>query len=181
MHVWLRLNWLLSLLLLLESLIGVVVWSWPSRILIVRSHIVVSWLNIPLKLSYEDLDEVHHVWSVKEVKVNVSWLLLGVVLPVNFISHLFLLKFPDFLHFVEVDVELLSVKSLVVKLILGVDGGIRSLEACESIKTLTFLREDLEALYDSVLLKQSSKFWSCGLRWEVLDVEIASLLGVLEL
>ena len=107
--------------------------------------------------------------------------MLGVVLPVNFISHLFLLKFPDFLHFVEVDVELLSVKSLVVLLILGIDCAIRSLEACESIKTLTFLREDLEALNDSVLLEQSFKFCSFCLMWEVLDVETASLLLVLEL
>lgn len=76
--------------------------------MVVRSHI--SWLNVSLELSDKDLDEVHHVWSVKEVKVNVSWLLLGVVLPVNLVSHFLLLELSEFLHFVEVDVKLLSVK-----------------------------------------------------------------------
>ena len=44
--------------------------------------------------------------------------MLGVVLPVDSVSHLLLLSLSGLLHFVEVDVELLSVERLVVKLVL---------------------------------------------------------------
>jgi len=67
----------------------------------------------------ENLDEVHHVRSVKEVKVKISWLLLGVVLPVNSVSHLFLLDLSLLFHLIEIDIELLSVKDEVVKLVLS--------------------------------------------------------------
>jgi hypothetical protein len=110
------------------------------------------------------------------VNINFSCWLLGVALPINLIFPFLLLEFSGFLHFVEVNVELLSVKAKVVKTILGVDSGIRSLEASKSVETLTFLWEDLDAFNNSELLKQSFKFYSCCLRREVLDVKIASLL-----
>ena len=138
-------------------------------------------MNVPLKLGDEDLDEVHHVWSVEEVNVKGAWLLLGVVLPIDLVSHLFLLESSDLLHFVEVNVKLLSVESVVVKLVLGHGGSFWVLEASEGVETLTFSWEDLEALNSSELLEKSLKFSIGGLRREVLDVEIASLLGVLEL
>ena len=90
-----------------------------SLLTILSSHLLVSWLEVSLELLNENLDEVHHVRSVKEVKVKVSWLLLGVVLPVDSVSHLFLLELSLLLHLVKVDVELLSIENLVVQLVLG--------------------------------------------------------------
>jgi hypothetical protein len=68
------------------------------------------------------LDQVHHVWSVEEVQIKIARLLLGVILPVNSVSHLLLLKLSLLLHFVEVDVELLPVEDEVVQLVLGKSG-----------------------------------------------------------
>jgi hypothetical protein len=94
--------------------------SWLAPIL--SSHLVVSWLEVSLQLLDEHLDQVHHVWSVEEVQIKIARLLLGVILPVNSVSHLLLLKLSLLLHFVEVDVELLPVEDEVVQLVLGKSG-----------------------------------------------------------
>jgi hypothetical protein len=129
----------------------------------------------------ENLDEVHHVRSVKEVKVKVSWLLFGVVLPVDSVSHLFLLELSLLFHLVEIYIELLSVENKVVQLVLSESCRLWVLIAHEGIEALFFLGEDLDALNDAKLFKKVFKFFGLGVRGEVLNVEIASLLGVLEL
>ena len=86
---------------------------------------ILSWISlgsiikIPLQLGDQDLDKVHHVWSVEKINVKIAWLLLSIVLPVNSISHLLLLDFSNFFDLIEGYIELLSIKGLGIQLIFG--------------------------------------------------------------
>lgn len=98
------------------------------------------------------------------------------VLEIDLISGLFLLNLSHLLKLVVVDIENLSLQWLSGNLCLGKTSMLRGLEANESIKGFTFLGENLDALDFSVLFKVLSEFSLSGGGWEVLNVEIASLL-----
>ena len=190
---WLVEHWwsLLNQLLLRKWHLTLWVWSWLHSwllillivlsgasvlVLVVSSHLITSWLVLSLELLDEDLDEVHDVWSVEQVKTQVSWLLLGVVLPVYSVSDFLLLLFSLLLHLVDVNVELLSVKWLIVKTSFGQVGSIGSAVTNKGVESCFFIGEDLDALDSSEVLKEFLQFFSAGARWEVLYVEIASSL-----
>jgi hypothetical protein len=119
-----------------------------------------------------DLGLVEEINSVTEV-------LLLEVLEISLIMELFVLSLSDFLDFVVVDVELLSIEGLLVEFILGLLSFLWVLEADEGIDSLAFLGEELDVLDFSVLREEFFELLFSGSRREVLDIEIASLLGVL--
>jgi len=119
-----------------------------------------------------DLGFVEEVNSVAEV-------LLLVVLEVSLVMDIFVLDLSDFLDFVVVDVELLSVEGGLVKLSLGLRSLLGILEANESIESLSFLGEELNVFDFTVLSEQFFELLFGGVGREVFDVEVASLLGVL--
>jgi len=102
--------------------------------------------------------------------------LLLVVLEVGLIVHLFELHLSDFLDFVEIDIKHLSVEILLVAVVLGILSFFRLLEAHESICSLSFFGEKLDAFDFSEFLEVGLQFISGCLRREVLHVQVASLL-----
>lgn len=103
-----------------------------------------------------------------------------VVVVVSLVSDFFLLDLSDFLDFVVVDVENLSVEGLLIKLLSGECSIVWVLEADEGVDSFTFFTEDLNAFDLTALSEVLSELLFGGVGWEVLNVEIASLLGVLE-
>lgn len=99
-----------------------------------------------------------------------------VVLEVGLVSDVLLLDLSDFLDLVVVDVKHLSIEGLLIKLLLGKSSIIWVLEANKSVDGFSVLREDLDAFDISILSKVFFEFLFSSVGWEVLDVEIASLL-----
>jgi len=91
----------------------------------------------------------------------------------------FILSLSDFLNFVVVNIELLSVEGVLMELSLGKGGLFRVLEADKGVDGLILLREKLDVLNFSILSKKFFQLLSGSIRREVFDIEIASLFGVL--
>jgi len=105
-----------------------------------------------------------------------------VLLEVSLILGFFKRDFTELLDLVVVDVKRSLTESLVVETGLGNGGLIGSLEANESVNVLTLVvAEHLKALNVTKLLESLSELLLGGLGREVLDVQVASLLGVLVL
>jgi hypothetical protein len=112
---------------------------------------------------------------VKEIS-SVSEILLFEVLEVSSISDIFKLNLSEFLDLVVVDVELSSLERLRGKLSLSSGCTLRILVADESISDFTFLREEFDVFDFTISTEEFFKLLLCGSGWEVLDVEVASLL-----
>jgi len=76
------------------------------------------------------------------------------VLEVSLIMEFLILSFSDFLDFVMIDVELLSIENLLVKFSLGLLGLLRVLKTNEGIDSLSFLGEHLDVFNFSILSKE---------------------------
>jgi len=87
----------------------------------------------------------------------------------------FILSLSDFLNFVVVNIELLSVEGVLMELSLGKGGLFRVLEADKGVDGLILLREKLDVLNFSILSKKFFQLLSSSIRREVFDIEIASL------
>lgn len=104
------------------------------------------------------------------------------LLETKFILSLFILDLSELLEFVMADLELSLVEESVVTVLEGLLGLVGSLEADESVGLLCLINgEHLDALNFSVFLENTSEVLFGELGLEVLDVEVASLLGVLVL
>lgn len=104
------------------------------------------------------------------------------LLETKFILSLFIMDLSELLELVMANLELSLVEESVVTVLEGLLGLIRSLEADESVGLLCLINgEHLDALNFSVFLENTSEVLFGELGLEVLDVEVASLLGVLVL
>jgi hypothetical protein len=145
-------------------------------------HVVVSVVTLSsVELQHDHLDDLEDFGLVQDLGVEaiVSHLFL-MVLEVSLVSCLFLLDLSYFLKFVGVYEEGLSLESLLSNLELGGSSAFWGLVADESIESFSFLGEDFDALDFTEPFKVLSEFSLSGVGREVLHVEIASLLGVLE-
>lgn len=122
----------------------------------------------------QDRKDLRFVHNVSQVGV-----LFLVVVEVLFVVHLFILLFPDFFNLVVVNVQLLAEETGLVQVLFGHGGRLWVCEAHKRILSFSFLREDLDALYLSILREDFIQLLLSGVSREVLDVQIASLLGVL--
>jgi hypothetical protein len=102
--------------------------------------------------------------------------LLLEVLVISLISDFLLLHLSDFLDFIEVGIQLLSIESLLMDVLFSLSSIIWVLETNESVYCLAFFAEDFNALDFSVSCKVVSKLLFSSIRREVFDVEIASFL-----
>jgi hypothetical protein len=65
------------------------------------------------------LEHLENLWSVEPLDVNSGGLLFSEVLEVRNITSSFLLDLSDFLKFVEVEEEVLTIKGLLLTSLLG--------------------------------------------------------------
>lgn len=104
------------------------------------------------------------------------------LLESEFILGLFILDVSEFLKLVMADIELAAVEHAVVHVLEGLLSLVGSLEADESVGLLGLVdREHLDALNLTVVLEHLAEVFIGALGVKVLDVEVASLLGVLVL
>jgi hypothetical protein len=130
-----------------------------------------------LDKSEDLLNDLSQVWVRVQVVPLESTRLLGfVVLEISLVLGSLKLNLSKFLDLVVVDDKDLVSIGLVGECVLGVSGGIWLLEADESvgITGLTFVKSDILDL--TVLLEEISEVVLSPFSWEVLDVEVASLL-----
>jgi hypothetical protein len=181
-HVWLLTHllwhiWVWSSHHVVSVLAHVLSWStWSESSLLLTlstSLLHLVWLNELEEL----LNDVSQVWLVGQLhQVEVSTLLGNVLVPVSSISNLFELEISDFLDFVVVDDETLTVEVLVLEGLLGLGALIWLLEANESIDVLVCSFFELDSLNFTVLAKEVFNFFFGPVLWEVLYIEVASLL-----
>lgn len=141
------------------------------------------WASVELILHsreiLEDLcKESIDLGFVEEIN-SVAKILFLEVLEVGLIMEFLILSFSDFLDFVVVNVKLLSIEDLLMEFCLGLLSLLGILEADEGIDSLTFLREHLNVFNFSILSEEFFQLLFGSIGWEVLNVEIASLLRVL--
>ena len=122
------------------------------------------------------MDKLEDFWLVDHFKTECSLVLFLEVVVISLISDFFLLDFSNFLDFVVVDVEDLSIEGLSIKLLSGKSGIIWVLEANESIDSFSFFAEDLDAFNFSALSEVFFELFIGCVGWEVLNVKVASLL-----
>ena len=126
------------------------------------------------------MDDVGQVWLTGQVVPLETTTGDGdVLLPVSLVSDFFELEVSDLLDLVMVDDQTFAFIGLSVKGLFGVGAGIWLLEAdeSESVVSESFLESDLLNL--SEWLEEVGKLNFSPVSWEVLDVQVASLLGVL--
>jgi len=153
-----------------------VVWSLAlvhvSVVVVVRSHLLIkSWLNKVKKLR-QDSEEF---WLLHEHLLDISVRFL-IVLEVSLVVHLFLLNLSHLFDLVVVDVDLFSVEGLQVQFSLCFGGLLWGLEAYESIDSLALLLEEFDTFDRSVLTEEFMELLFGCVGWEVLHVQVASLL-----
>jgi len=163
----------------------------------VTTSVVVSLSTLVVLLSLERVHALSlHGEGLEELSDLVVELVSGGdVLPVvvlvvellellesKFILGLFVLDVSEFLKLVMADLELSLVEESVVAVLESLLGLVGSLEADESVSLLLFVNgEHLDALNFSVFLEDSSEVFFGELGVKVLNVKVASLLGVLVL
>lgn len=163
----------------------------------VTTSVVVSLSTLVVLLSLERVHALSlHGEGLEELSDLVVELVSGGdVLPVvvlvvellellesKFILGLFVLDVSEFLKLVMADLELSLVEESVVAVLESLLGLVGSLKADESVSLLLFVNgEHLDALNFSVFLEDSSEVLFGELGVKVLNVKVASLLGVLVL
>lgn len=140
-----------------------------SLLVIVASHLLDKQLN--------DLD---HLRVLQELWVYLSRLRFLKLLEICPVSCFFLLELSIFLEFIMGDIELLSIEGVRVKLLSSKSCLIRRFEAYKSIESFSFFREDFDTLDFSKLREKLFKIFWRSIWREILDIEVASLLWVLE-
>lgn len=124
----------------------------------------------------EELNKLENFWLVEKFHGDLLGVLLHGILIISFVSDFFLLKLSDFLKFVVVNVELLSIESSSVKLSLGTGSHVWGGIADKSVESLFFLWKHLKAFDLTESLEEFHELVSGGVLWEVLNVKVASLL-----
>ena len=125
------------------------------------------------------LDDVSLIWLTCEVVPLEASVDRFVLFPVSLVSDLLELEVSDLLDLVMIDDQTLTVVSLATKSLLGNGASVWLLEADESKGVV------LETLLESYLFDLSIGLEEVGKvdlspgSWEVLDIKVASLLGVL--
>jgi len=163
----------------------------------VTTSVVVSLSTLVVLLSLERVHALSlHGEGLEELSDLVVELISGGdVLPVvvlvvellellesKFILGLFVVDVSEFLKLVMADLELSLVEESVVAVLESLLGLVGSLKADESVSLLLFVNgEHLDALNFSVFLEDSSEVLFGELGVKVLNVKVASLLGVLVL
>jgi hypothetical protein len=144
-------------------------------------HAAVTHLLLEKK---EDLlDELNGVGLLEKIGINlVGGILLSLVVEVSLVLGLSLLLLADLGKLIVGHVEWLSVDLLSVKLLSGKGGTIRLLEADEGAagRQTVVSRQNLDVFDLTELNEMLSNFLFLVFNGEVLDEEIALLLGVLE-
>jgi len=116
------------------------------------------WASVELVLHsreiLEDLSKKSIDLRLVEEVNSVTKILFLEVLEVSLIMEFLILSFSDFLDFVVVDVELLSIENLLMEFSLGLLSLLGILEADEGIDSLTFLREHLDVFNFTILSKK---------------------------
>jgi hypothetical protein len=163
-----------------SHVVSLVVLATHSSVLVSSSHVtlVLSWLL--LDQLQQLLDDVRKVWLVgKLVPLESNSELADVLFPISLVSHLLELEVSDLLNLVMVDDEALSVVGLSVKGLLSHGASIWLLVADEGVGVVLVTLLESHSLNFSVGLEEVGEFLLGPASWEVLDVEVASLLGVL--
>ena len=102
------------------------------------------------------------------------------VLPVSLVVHFLELSISHFFDFIEVNVKGLAHEALLMAHLSGIGCFFWFLEAHKGIEGFSFfVGEQLDALNFSVLAEELLQLFLGGCRGEILDIEVASLLGVL--
>jgi len=180
----------LSLLSIVRSLAAVVAVVVSSLVVSLLSTVVSTALLErveSLSLHGEGLEElsdlVVELISGRDVlPVVVLVVQLLELLESEFILGLFVLDVSEFLELVMADLELTAVEHAVVHVLESLLSLVGSLEADESVGLLGLVDgEHLDALNFSVVLEHLAEVLIGALGVKVLDVEVASLLGVLVL
>ena len=166
--------WSLTTVLLVWSSLSL----WASSTTHVSLRVVEVGVHLLILLHdvQQLLKNLSHVWVAgKVIEVEGTSLLSLILLEIGLIDGVFDLDLSLLLDLVVVDHEGLTVIGGVVKSRLGNGGGIWHLEADESEVSVSSFFE-LDVLDGSELLEEVLKFFFWPLVWEVLDVEVASLL-----
>lgn len=208
-HVHLHVHLLLLLLLLLRVLLHelllllhhlhwvlhmIGMWHWDSSL---GSLVLVHWASLSELWSglwslveegageswvgQERSEDGVQVLSVDGVRdLSTSGVLVQVLLEVSVVFHGLVLDLSELLDLVVVDVELSVTESGSVQGVLSVGGSVWGLVADESVDVLLLLiLKHLDLLDFTIVLELGDEFFLAHGWVEVLDVEIASLLGVL--
>ena len=166
-----------------SSVLVLLVWS-SSTLVVSSSHVSLTLIHshvhglILLDESKKLLNDLSKMWlGGKVVPLESSGLLGLILLEIGLVLDLLNLLVSDLLDLIMVDDENLTVISLVMEGRFGGGSSVWLLEADECIRVsgLAFLKSDLLDL--SVLLEEIGKVILSPGSWEVLNVEIASLLG----
>lgn len=168
-------TWLLEVSSL--ALVATVLHVSSSVSILLLSHVTLWLLLDELE---QLLDDVSQVWLTGQVVPLETATGNGdVLLPISLVSDLFELKISDFLDLVVVDDQSFAFIGLSMEGLLGVGAGIWLLEADESksVVSESLIESDLFNL--SVWLEEVGKLNFGPGGWEVLDIQVASLLGVL--
>lgn len=186
--MWHLVHHVLSSLVVLLSVVVVVV-SHVSLTTSLHVHLLSSGMVhllvhglVLLNEGQDLLDDLGQVRvGVQVVPLESTGLLGLVVLEISLILGSFELDLSELLDLVMVDNENLIAIGLVRQGVLGVGSGIWLFVANESISItgLTFVKSDLLDL--TTLLEEILKVILSPVGWEVLNVKVASLLGVLVL
>jgi sensor histidine kinase YesM len=130
-----------------------------------------------LHVSNELLNKCKDFWSVDDVQIEWTLVLFLVVLVISFVSDFFLLNLSDFLDFIVIDVEYLSIEGLLVELSFSLSSIVWIFETNKGIYSFAFwFAENFDIFDFSEFSKVLSEFLFRSLGWEVLDIKIASLL-----
>jgi len=151
-----------------------------SRSSSVVSHASSVEILLSLNVTHQELNKLEDFRLVDEVEGQGLRVLLVVVLEVNSVSHFFLLELSHFLQLVVVHVELLSVESLLVKSLLGGQSLVGLSVANKGVKGFLLIGHHLKAFDLSVLAEEFHELLFGSVLREVLHVEVASSLGLLE-
>jgi hypothetical protein len=188
----------LVLLVVVVTLVSTVM---SSSVLVVSSSVVVSTSStmttshlsfLMMEMSVHSFIGLHdfkkllkdlgHMWMSDEIiQMESSCLGCHVLLEAWLIHGFFLLKVSEFLDFVMVDHHSLSFKVLVMEGLLGSSGGIWCLEANESknVWGTSLLNLDSSLFGFTELFEDFLQLFLSPFIWEVLDIEVASLLWCL--
>ena len=125
------------------------------------------------------LEDLGHVWVRGQIgKVEGTGLLSLILLEISLIDGVLDLNLSLFLDLVMVDHEGLTIIGGVVQGLLGNGGGVWLLEADEG-EASVFTLLQFDVLDGTELLEEVLEVIRSPVVWEVLDVQVASLLGYL--
>jgi len=175
-HVWSVLS---TVVLSSLSSITLVVTSWSTTVSLIgvesRRHLLVLLHDVK-----ELLEDLRDIWELGQVvQLERTSLLSLILLEVSLINSILNLDLSEFLDLIVVDDQGLTVIDGVVKGLLGHSGVVWLGEADESKVAFILSWLELDIFNGSELLEEFLELLIGPVGWEILDVEIASLLGSL--